>query len=81
MGSNPIPRTTIGLIAVSCRLSVEEGGPKGFYLASISHKLRYLSKNCDLNQPEKIKEYIAKLKCSASNSFENFKKCLRFDII
>jgi integrase len=33
-------------------------------LVAISRKLRYLARNVDLNNPEKVKEYIANLQCS-----------------
>ena len=43
---------------------LKKEGRKDSTLASISRKLRYLNRHCDLNQPEKVKEYIARLQCS-----------------
>jgi hypothetical protein len=39
-------------------------GRKESTLICIARKLRYLARNVDLNQPEKVKEYIANLQCS-----------------
>ena len=62
MGSNPIPRTTVQPIAVL--LELKKKGLKESTLITIGRKLRYLQKHCDLNQPEKVKEYISNLQCS-----------------
>jgi integrase len=43
---------------------LKKEGRKDSTLASISRKLRYLNRHCDLNQPEKVKDYIARLQCS-----------------
>jgi integrase len=39
-------------------------GRKESTLICIARKLRYLARNVDLNQPEKVKEYVANLQCS-----------------
>jgi integrase len=62
VGSNPIPRTTVGPVAVVWELKKQ--GLKESTLLAIGRKLGYLQKHCDLDQPEKVKEYIANLKCS-----------------
>jgi integrase len=62
MGSNPIPRTTVGPVAVVWELKKQ--GRKESTLVAISRKLRYLEKHVDLSQPEKVKEFIANLQCS-----------------
>jgi hypothetical protein len=33
-------------------------------LIAVSRKLRYLARNVDLRQPERVKEYVANLQCS-----------------
>jgi integrase len=62
MGSNPIPRTMVGPLAVVWELKKQ--GRKESTLVAISRKLRYLEKRVDLSQPEKVKEFIANLQCS-----------------
>jgi len=62
MGSNPIPRTTVGHLAVVWKLKKQ--GRKESTLVAISRKLRYLEKHVDLGQPERVKEFIANLQCS-----------------
>ena len=62
MGSNPIPRTKVVPIAVLLELKKE--GRRESTLLSIGRKLRYLEKHCDLDNPEKVKEYVANLQCS-----------------
>jgi len=39
-------------------------GRKESTLIAISRKLRYLARNVDLKQPERVKEYVANLQCS-----------------
>jgi len=39
-------------------------GRKESTLIAVSRKLRYLARNVDLRQPERVKEYIANLQCS-----------------
>ena len=62
MGSNPIPRTKVGPLAVVWELKKQ--GRKESTLVAIFRKLRYLEKHVDLSQPEKVKEFIANLQCS-----------------
>jgi len=39
-------------------------GRKESTLVAVSRKLRYLARNVDLKQPERVKEYVANLQCS-----------------
>ena len=70
MGSNPIPRTKVGHIAVDT-FSVAQWlkglGRKETTVLCIARKLRYLSKNVNLDNPEKVKQYIASLQCSGGH--------------
>jgi integrase len=62
VGSNPTPRTKVGPLAVVWELKKQ--GRKETTLQSISKRLRYLNKKVDLDDPEKVKEYIANLQCT-----------------
>ncbi len=53
MGSNPTPRTIVGPLAVVWDLKKQVR--KESTLVSISKRLRYLEKNVDLSDPEKVK--------------------------
>ena len=67
MGSNPIPRTTVVPLAVDTFSVVQwlkSQGRKESTVLCVGRKLRYLAKNVNLNNPEKVKEYIASLSCS-----------------
>jgi integrase len=67
MGSNPIPRTTIGPLAVDTFSVVQwlkSQGRKESTVLCTARKLRYLAKNVDLNNPDKVKLFIASLQCS-----------------
>jgi hypothetical protein len=39
-------------------------GRKESTLVAVSRKLRHLTGNVDLKQPERVKEYVANLQCS-----------------
>ena len=58
----PSPAPKQDLFAVVYHLKKQ--GRKETTLVAISRKLRYLARNVDLNQPEKVKEFIANLNCS-----------------
>jgi len=62
VGSNPTPRTNVGPLAVVWDLKKQ--GRKESTLVSISKRLRYLEKNVDLSDPEKVKGYVATLERS-----------------
>lgn len=62
MGSNPTPRTTVAPLAVVWNL--KKLGRKDSTLVPILKRLKYLAKNVDLNQPEKVKQFIASKPCS-----------------
>ena len=62
VGSNPTLCTNIGPLAVL--LHLKKLGRKESTLISIGRKLRHLAKQVDLNQPEKVKEFIANKNCS-----------------
>ncbi len=67
MGSNPIPRTFDGPVAVDTSTVVQflkNKARKGTIIAAIGRKLRNLAKNINLNNPEKVKAYVAGLSCS-----------------
>ena len=59
---SPAPKTDSLLFQVAYQLKKE--GRKETTVTIIARKLRYLARNVDLNQPEKVKEYIANLNCS-----------------
>lgn len=58
----PNPRTKVGPLAIVWKLKKQ--GRKESTLASISKRLRYLVKNVEVDEPEKVKEFIANLQCS-----------------
>jgi integrase len=58
----PSPAPKQDLFAVVYHLKKQ--GRKETTLEAISRKLKYLARNVDLNQPEKVKEFIANLACS-----------------
>ena len=62
MGSNPTPRTNLGPVAVVWHL--KKLGRKDSTLVSLLKRLKYLAKNVDLSQPEKVKQFIASKSCS-----------------
>ena len=62
MGSNPTPRTLEGPVAVVWHL--KKLGRKDSTLIPILRRLKYLAKNVDLSQPEKVKQFIASKPCS-----------------
>lgn len=74
MGSNPTPRT-FGSTHCILKPQVEQRvfevvwnlrklGRKETTLKPISRRLRYLAKHVDLDNPERVKEFILSLKCS-----------------
>ena len=56
VGSNPTPRTKVGPLAVVWELKKQ--GRKPSTLASISKRLRYLTKKVDLGDPEKVRVHF-----------------------
>jgi len=58
----PSPALWKNLFAVVYELKKQ--GRKESTLIAVSRKLRYLARNVDLNNPEKVKEFIASLQCS-----------------
>ena len=62
MGSNPTPRTKEGPVAVVWHF--KKLGRKDSTLIPMLRRLKYLSKNVDLNHPEKVKHFIASKYCS-----------------
>jgi len=59
-----IPPPALQSDLFACVFDLKKQGRKESTLASISKRLRYLDKNLDLGDPEKVKEFIANLQCS-----------------
>jgi integrase len=62
VGSNPTLRTKVGPIAVVWHL--KKLGRKDSTLIPMLRRLKYLDKNVDLNQPEKVRQFVASKSCS-----------------
>ncbi|MCJ7425050.1 hypothetical protein MUP01_12415 [Candidatus Bathyarchaeota archaeon] len=65
---SPAPKKDLLLSGDSSIFAVVQNlkrlGRKESTLIAVSRKLRYLARNVDLRQPERVKEYIANLQCS-----------------
>ena len=61
MGSNPTPCTTIGphRIIIPVILKLKSDGRKDSTLAPMLKRLKFLARNVNLREPEKVKEFIA----------------------
>lgn len=60
----PPPASNKDTLLFQVAYQLKKEGRKDSTISIIGRKLRYLSKHVDLNQPEKVKEYIANLKSS-----------------
>ena len=87
MGSNPIPRTTIVPPAVDTFSVVKwlkSQGRKESTILCTARKLRHLDRNVNLNDPERVKVYIAKLQCSDGHKYnliDKYSQYARFNNI